>query len=1581
MKKLLFILVFLYTSLQMLAQAPSNDDCSNPINLGTAPVCKTDIYSNVGATLSTIGIDNVPFCFNPTNVSRDVWFTFKTGATILDFTIVLTGVPNGATQAMKTPRFALYRGLCGPDKLAEVCGVTKIVDATKVKMDIDGLTPNKTYFIRVSDLPNGLVSNEGAFTLCVNEKEKPSTIDVVKTSTDCYGELYDSGGPNGPYKAKENYTLQICPTSKPKCITFALDYFNIDNVGDAITLYDGKTTTSKVIGVITANNSTFSNAGGGGVCYKVMATSGCLTVNFKSDNTVQLDGFKAHWECSDDPCPKMDVIEFNSEVTDKEMLSNLSTSASLVTLNKITCAKGAYGTFAVGDNNDLGIGKGIVLSSGYIDSLIGPNTNQTISNTLNVKGDAELDSLSILSGNKNTSNDACIVELDVFASSDEINFDYVFGSDEYPEFAKPTDQFNDIFAFLISGDNITNTQVNNKKNIAVLPNKNVYAPVEIQSVNNIKNWQYYRNNNLGQTVGLDGLTADSLGKKKTLTASSKVTPCKTYRLKLAVADRGDGAFDSAVFLSEIKGAAPEVSLSSLTKLDYLTEGCNNGLDKIIFSLYKPLDKDITYKVTLSGTAILGTDYTTSIPSSITFLKGETSLTYNIIPILDALKEGTETVTIKLSRDFGCGETELKTLVIKLRDNIEVNINDGKDTIVACVGGQGIKLKATGAGEYIWTGEGISAPNNVGSSIVINPTKSGWYSVQGSILQNGLALCTDFDSIYVSIIDVKVKINALSPTTVCEGDPVTLNATASPSFAKLKWGPTFAISGDLTLATQIIKPTFTNQFFVTASAGGCTVLDTLTVTVKNVNQPFLIDTDTICEGSSVKLTLFNTFNDGTKYLWTPSTGLSDATNPDAIATPKQTTTYVVKSYKDVCFSYDTVTIYVNNGSLKILGKDTIKICKGEVVTLKTQKTSTFPGNFTWKTAYKSEIQSQDTIAGTAIIKKQVSGNVIATFSIGQCEFIDTVYFKVDSLPSLPIAAIKPENPHCKGELITLVSPNVITPYYPNIKYLWTSQVGAVTPITNQNLAFYADKTLNYIRVTTNGQCKRSDTINIVVLDVTLKVSVKDTTVCEGTKFQVKVDANGQKLTDIKWAPETGLSCKDCLNPTVTASNTTTYTFTANVEGRCPTSTTFNVNVPKPVITIGPNPAILCKGASLQLDVKNFNTITNFKWTAAPDPISAALQNPVIKVAGTYTATGIVGGCPAQGSIAVQLVDPKIVILPNNPTICPTGGTTQLSAAGVDKNIVWTPSTGLNNVNILNPVASQAGTYTMNGTLQGCPASASVTIKVEQVPALVILPQNPTICPDGEVELTASGSNNNDYSWSPTSSFVSAAGNVVKATKVGTVSVSATYGVNKCPQTASVNVTSKTEDLISNAIATPTSVLVPNGNNVVLNVTSTVNNLNYVWSNNGQNVGNAQKIDVNNSNIIKGENKFTVTATNPLTKCKDFETVIVNGIFAQLPLAFNPYSTQKDNQVFIIYGAKNPDPTKEDLLEVISFKIYNRFGNCVYDKVEDDKQYNGWNGKMNNTGDEQPSDTYMYITQFKVKNSDLIIKHQGDVTLLK
>ena len=81
------------------------------------------------------------------------------------------------------------------------------------------------------------------------------------------------------------------------------------------------------------------------------------------------------------------------------------------------------------------------------------------------------------------------------------------------------------------------------------------------SLNSAQNWEYFRNNLNGNSVQYDGLTSGFLGTSKTLTASIPVEPCNNYKLKFAIADRGDPNFDSGVFIGELRGGVPTYLLA------------------------------------------------------------------------------------------------------------------------------------------------------------------------------------------------------------------------------------------------------------------------------------------------------------------------------------------------------------------------------------------------------------------------------------------------------------------------------------------------------------------------------------------------------------------------------------------------------------------------------------------------------------------------------------------------------------------------------------------------------------------------------------------------------------------------------------------------------------------------------------------------------------------------------------------------------------------------------------------------------------------------------------------------------------
>ncbi len=196
----------------------------------------------------------------------------------------------------------------------------------------------------------------------------------------------------------------------------------------------------------------------------------------------------------------------------------------------------------------VGFSQGIVLMSGNVNDIPGPNPNgaeetegdgfsggpAAPSMDLLQPGDTDLD---IVVGA--TTFDAAVLEF-TFQFGDgsvggDLTFNYVFASEEYIDFVGSI--FNDAFALFVDG-----------ANIATLPAP-CNGPVTINNVNGSTNSACYRNNvantngfaNLGLDTAFDGLTI-------VITASALGLAPGPHTMKFAVADTSDGILAAAVFI-------------------------------------------------------------------------------------------------------------------------------------------------------------------------------------------------------------------------------------------------------------------------------------------------------------------------------------------------------------------------------------------------------------------------------------------------------------------------------------------------------------------------------------------------------------------------------------------------------------------------------------------------------------------------------------------------------------------------------------------------------------------------------------------------------------------------------------------------------------------------------------------------------------------------------------------------------------------------------------------------------------------------------------------------------------------------
>lgn len=327
----------------------------------------------------------------------------------------------------------------------------------------------------------------------------------------------------------------------------------------------------------------------------------------------------------------------------EDTLINGCIQVSNVTVNN----NGAFGYFRKG-SSQFPFASGIILASGSITNAQGPNSSSSQGNSISSGSDPDLAALA--SGY--TINDATVVQFDFIPATDTVVFNYIFGSEEFPEYANSS--FNDVFGFFLSGPGISGPYSNGAINIAILPNN---QPV---TIDNVHNFNYYiaTPTTASNSPGSYGGAVQYDGNTIVLTAFAIVQACETYHIKLAVGDAGDSAYDSGVFLeagSFVSGESISiVNTSQVGGEADLWEGCENYY-VISREEGSEADEDVTIDIMVvsNSTATEGTDFN-NFPTSITIPAGQMTDTIFYSAYNDGADEGHETIIVSFYTACPCG---------------------------------------------------------------------------------------------------------------------------------------------------------------------------------------------------------------------------------------------------------------------------------------------------------------------------------------------------------------------------------------------------------------------------------------------------------------------------------------------------------------------------------------------------------------------------------------------------------------------------------------------------------------------------------------------------------------------------------------------------------------------------------------------------------------------------------------------------------------------------------------------------------------------------------------------------------------
>ena len=488
---------------------------------------------------------------------------------------------------------------------------------------------------------------------------------------------------------------------------------------------------------------------------------------------------------------------------------------------------------------------------------------------------------------------------------------------------------------------------------------------------------------------------------------------------------------------------------------------------------------------------------------------------------------------------------------------------------------------------------------------------------------------------------------------------------------------------------------------------------------------------ICSGSKATLNATLTGSTTASIIWfdAPTAGNTLGTG-NTYTTPNLTVTTTY--YVGLCpgSSRQPVVITVNPAPI-VSTTDTIKLCSGTTATLTATSTTTgVTYNWTGPNTFTSTLQNPSITNATST--NQGIYSVIA--SIGTCHSMPTnSYLKVISIA--PLTANN-TGPACKGTNINL-SINTLA----GASYSWS---GPVFNSTSQNPTLSNPNYTNsgiYTVTVTIGSCSSTanTTVKIDTIPTISSIS-SNTPICIGATLNLA--ATSSIPCTYNWTGPNSYT-SNLQNPTisnVTTQNNGTYSVVAtSLHGCQSVNNQTNVVISSAITANIIGNTSICSGAS---DTLKVTSGSSYLWSTN-EHTSYIVISPSTST--SYSVTVTSGTCTAATNITVNINSTLVTNAGKDTAVC-KGASVQLGATnGI--SYAWSPTSGLNNAKISNPIATPTITtkYIVTATSGNCTAIDSVLITINNPPT-INAGKDTTLVKGNSITLNAIGSGST-YLWSP------------------------------------------------------------------------------------------------------------------------------------------------------------------------------------------------------------------------------------------
>lgn len=535
------------------------------------------------------------------------------------------------------------------------------------------------------------------------------------------------------------------------------------------------------------------------------------------------------------------------------------------------------------------------------------------------------------------------------------------------------------------------------------------------------------------------------------------------------------------------------------------------------------------------------------------------------------------------------------------------------------------------------------------------------------------------------------------STVCNGDPVQLNATGGINYT---WSPAESLN-DPNIPNPIATPTETTVYYVSMDFNeGCAIVDSIIVEV--ISEPVidLTSTENICLNDTLTITT----SGGLTYNWSPNNQINTTTGATVTVWPNESRYYYV-TVGNECFER-TDSIYVNVFPLPeiILADDTL-ICIGTSALLIPD------GNMQPEWEYHSSLQAHTDGTATASPTQEQYYFVNGTDANG-CRNRDSVLVSFYPLPDL---VISPDTTICLGVSKMLNAEGATN-------YLWTPSATLTNPAIANPVATPTEPTTYTVTAIYGDGCETTEDVFIDLLYLPVPELPDTIYACYGEAREITVEG----AESYSWSPGTYLNTTEgsVVEATVYHDMIYTVTFT-NICG--------SVDEDVYIMSISPHveafkDTVVCPGESVQLFAIG---AIQYLWepSAGLNNIhtSSVISTPTIPTSYVVTGTDAYG-CIMRDTVFIDLY-PQPYIQASHDQYLVEGDVAEISATTSSNGIIyWSPSEYLSCVVCSYTTASPPSDFRYIVTIEdenGCKATDDVLILFHP---LVYVPN--TFTPNGD-----------------------------------------------------------------------------------------------------------------------------------------------------------------------------------------------------------------------------------------------------------